>query len=114
MEVLYQLSYPGGRLTVATDSGRARLTGVKSIVPMIILGSGVLFATIGAGLLVAGETLMGAIFVATGVSDAIIALVFRRRLEAKPLSATAPPAETPPAEKPGEPDPSYNPYARED
>ena len=86
------------------------MTGVKSIVPMIILGSGVLFATIGAGLLVTGETLMGVIFVATGVSDAIVALVFRRRLEAKPLSATA----APPPETPGEQDPSYNPYARED
>ncbi len=110
MEVLYQLSYPGGRLTVAREAGRARLPSVKSIVPMIILGSGVLFATIGAGLLVAGEPLMGAIFVATGVTDAIVALIFRRRIEARPPSAAAPPV----TDAPSEVDPSHNPYARED
>ena len=76
---------------------------------MIILGSGVLFATIGAGLLVLGEPLIGGIFVAVGVSDAIVALIFRRQAEGKAPSAAAPPAETP-----GEPNPSHNPYARED
>jgi hypothetical protein len=106
MEVLYQLSYPGGRLTVA-----ARLPSMKSMVPMIILGSGVLFATIGAGLLIVGEPLIGGIFVAVGVSDAIVALISRRRIEARPPSATVAP---PPADAPGEVDPSQNPYARED
>jgi hypothetical protein len=89
------------------------LTGVKSILPMIILGSGVLFATIGAGLLVVGEPLMGAIFVAVGVSDAIVALIFRRQSEARPPSAPAPPVDTA-GELPAEADPSENPYARED
>jgi hypothetical protein len=85
------------------------LPGVKSIVPMIILGSGVLFATIGAGLLVAGEPLMGAIFLATGVTDAIVAFILRRRIEVRGPSAAPPPAEPSP-----EVDPSHNPYARED
>jgi hypothetical protein len=86
---------------------------VKSILPMIILGSGVLFATIGAGLLVVGEPLMGAIFVAVGVSDAIVALIFRRQSEARPPSAAAPPADTA-GELSADADPSENPYARED
>jgi hypothetical protein len=85
------------------------LTGVKSLVPMIILGSGVLFATIGVGLLVLGEPLIGGIFVAVGVSDAIVALIFRRQIEARRPSAAVPPVDTP-----TEADPSHNPYARED
>jgi hypothetical protein len=76
---------------------------------MIILGSGVLFATIGAGLLIAGEPLMGGIFVATGVADAIVALILRRRTEARGPSAAPPPVAPSP-----EVDPSHNPYARED
>ena len=82
---------------------------MRSLAPMLILGSGVLFATIGAGLLVLGEPLMGAIFVAVGVSDAIVALIFRRQTEAKSPTAAAPSNEPS-----GEADPSYNPYARED
>ena len=76
---------------------------------MLILGSGVLFATIGAGLLVMGEPLIGAIFVAVGGSDAVVALVFRRQAEGR--KPTAAPAQ---AQEPAEADSSYNPYARED
>jgi hypothetical protein len=76
---------------------------------MLILGSGVLFATIGAVLLVVGEPLIGAIFVAVGVSDAVIALIFRRQAEGRKPSAA--PAQ---AQEPAETDPSHNPYARED
>ena len=86
------------------------MAAVKSIVPMLILGSGVLFATIGAGLLVLGEPLIGGIFLAVGVSDAIVALIFRRQAERGRPSA----ASTQPVEPTGEADPSYNPYARED
>jgi hypothetical protein len=67
---------------------------MNSIVPMVLTASGLLFAAIGVGLLLTVDALLGAIFIAVGASDAIVAMIVRRRSEG---GGTSP-----------------NPYARED
>jgi hypothetical protein len=138
MEVLYQLSYPGARLTVASLAGTASVSVMATpeptaarieragrrraatIVPAIILASGLLFTGIGVALLLAVDPVLGVIFIAVGLTDALMGILFRGRLAAAAMKADRAAAER--GKAAGEPaeqvspevGPSFNPYARED
>lgn len=107
MDVLYQLSYPGGRATIASMNPRTTLR--------IALLAGAL-GIIGAGLIVAlSGSAFGWAIAAFGVVDLVTIPIILRAVSGKrtPAGPAAADPEAPPAE-PAETDPSYNPYARED
>jgi hypothetical protein len=77
----------------------------------VLLATAALMIAVGLGIwLILGETLVGIVIAAIGVFD-LLTMRFVLGKVSRASAGSAPPAgEVPPAE----PDPSYNPYARED
>jgi hypothetical protein len=133
MEVLYRLSYPGARITVASLGGSDSFSVMATpespstqldtpgrrraaaIVPAIILASGLLFTGLGVALLLAVEpALLGGIFIAVGLADVAMGIFFRGRFGAAAREAERAAVERGEGAVSPEADPSFNPYARED
>jgi hypothetical protein len=123
MEVLYQLSYPGGR---DHSSGRrparrgARVPGVDLragnpiIVPVLVV-SGIATIVVAGVLGIVVDPLL-AFIALIGVADLVVARGFATGRLGTPPAAAAAETEMRDELAPGDAsrDPSYNPYARED
>jgi hypothetical protein len=104
--------------TPEPSSAPADLTATRrgaAVVPAVIFGSGILFTVVGMGLMFAVDLVVGAVFVAIGLSDLMLAPFLRRRLSAGVREAELKEVESGSTDAAvADADPSYNPYARED
>jgi predicted lysophospholipase L1 biosynthesis ABC-type transport system permease subunit len=135
MEVLYQLSYPGGwphcsgaiRLVAMASEPDPQAQSIPqqraaiSLLRVVLPAGSLIFLLIGIGLYIAVDELIGAIFIGAAVVELLtMPLVFRslsRGLSSRERSAIEAGEEEELGGAPepaAEPDPSYNPYARED
>jgi hypothetical protein len=86
----------------------------RDLVPKVLLTTGVVFTVVGIGLVIAGETVLGVIVAAVGVTDLVTVPFMRGALGAKARQAERARIEVGDAGATPEADPSHNPYARED
>jgi hypothetical protein len=86
----------------------------RELVPKLLLTTGALFTVAGIGLLIAGETVIGVVLAAVGVTDLATAPLIGSRMGAAGRRAEREQVASADAGVSPEANPSENPYARED
>jgi hypothetical protein len=86
----------------------------SDLVPKVLMTTGAVFTVVGIGLVIAGETLVGVIIGAVGVTDLVTVPFMRGMLGARARQSERARVEAGDAGVTPEADPSHNPYARED